>query len=172
MKSLIKILFSFFILFALGQNAHAQTAKQVKQAKEAAAVKELVESQNFVFQANYMYPMGGGQRYLNVSYYDLEVGKDTVTAFLPYFGVAYSGAGYNNSEDNGIKFTSTKFSYDKVVKSNGTSVITIKPQDTRTTNQMIMTVSPNGRADLSVISNNRQRIRFDGIIKQKAKTKK
>ena len=116
--------------------------------------------------------MGGGQRYLNVDYYDLEVSKDTVTAFLPYFGVAYSGAGYNNSEDNGIKFTSTKFSYDKAFKKNNSWVITIKPQDTRTTNQLILTVSPNGRADLSVISTNRQRIRFDGIIKPKPKTKK
>ena len=172
MKFLINITLAILFSVAIVKPANAQTAKQIKQAKKNAEVKELVESQNFVFQANYAYPLGGGQRYLNAYYYDLTIGKDTVVAFLPYFGIAYSGAGYNNNDDNGIKFTSTKFSYSNEAKKNGSWLINIKPQDSRTTNQMVLTVQQNGTADLSVISQNRQRIRFDGIIKEKPKTKK
>jgi hypothetical protein len=146
----------------------AQTKKQARDAAKTAAVKKQIDSKNFTFQARYMYPMGGGQRYLNTDY-DVRVTKDSVIAFLPYFGVAYSGAGYNSNEDNGIKFTSTRFDYQSEQKKNGSWNIVIKPQDSRTTNQLIFNISPNGSTDLSVISTNRQRIRFDGYLKDNPK---
>jgi hypothetical protein len=171
MKTLIKIIFALFISLQVIEPATAQTKKQVRDAAKVAEVKDQLDAKTFTFQARYMYPMGGGQRYLNTDY-DVRVTKDSVIAFLPYFGVAYSGAGYNTNEDNGIKFTSTKFDYTSEVKKNGSRYIVIKPTDSRTTNQLVFNISPNGSTDLSVISNNRQRIRFDGYLKDKPKTKK
>jgi len=170
MKTLFKILFVLFIISSAVQSGVAQSTKSEKKAAKEAAIKELVNSKNFIFKANYMYPLGGGQIYLTTDY-DLAVGKDTLAAFLPYYGVAYSGVGYNNSDDNGIKFTSTKFDYVTEENKKGNWRINIKPKDTRTTNQMVLTIEANGNANLSVISYNRQSISFNGIIKEKPKSK-
>lgn len=147
------------------QPAIAQTGKPDKKEARLAEVKNLLESKKFLFNARFMYPLGGGQRYLD-AYYDLKVGQDSVVSFLPYFGVAYSNAGYNSNEDNGVKFTSTKFTYESTTNSKGMRTITIKPQDVRWTNRLILSVSPNGNAGLVVISNNRQQIRYDGFISE------
>lgn len=168
MKTLIKTIFVLFISLQMVEPATAQTKKQVRNAAKAAEVKKQMDAKNFTFQARYMYPLGGGQRYLNTDY-DVRVTKDSVIAFLPYFGVAFSGAGYNSNEDNGIKFISTKFDYQSELKKNGTWYVVIKPQDSRTTNQLVFNISPNGSTDLSVISTNRQRIRFDGYLKDNPK---
>jgi hypothetical protein len=168
MKTLIKIIFVLFISLQMVEPVTAQTKKQARNAAKAAEIKKKIEAKKFTFQARYMYPMGGGQRYLNTDY-DVRVTKDSVIAFLPYFGVAYAGAGYNSNEDNGIKFTSTKFDYQSEMKKNGTWYVVIRPQDSRTTNQLVFNISPNGSTDLSVISTNRQRIRFDGYLKDNPK---
>src|SRR6478735_1717640 len=161
MKTLIKIFFVAMVAFAATVPAKAQSAKAQKEAKKAAEVKQLVEAKDYIFQANYMYPLGGGSRYLTTPY-DLTISPDTVDAFLPYFGVAYSSAGYNNNEDNGIKFKSTKFDYNTSAQKNGSYIIRIKTNDTRNGTQMTLQVYSNGNADLSVISQNRQQIRFTG----------
>ncbi|WP_165851981.1 DUF4251 domain-containing protein [Mucilaginibacter terrenus] len=170
MKALIKYLLIMLFVAASWQTTLAQSSKAAKKAAKEAAVKQMIEAKDFVFTARFMYPMGGGQRYID-PYYDLRVNKDTVTSFLPYWGVAYSGAGYNNPDDNGIKFTSTKFNYRTEGDKKGGWKIYFKPTDVRTVNQMILTVASNGNADLSVISNNRQQIRFDGYVDEKPKPK-
>jgi hypothetical protein len=170
MKTLARIFFALSISLTVFGPVSAQNLKAVKKAKMAADIKNLVESKNYVFQATYMYPNGGGQRYLT-SPYDVTVSRDTVESFLPYFGVVYSGAGYGSSSDNGVKFTSTKFNYTADVQKDGSYRISIKPSDTNGTTQMLLDVYPNGNANLSVISLNRERIRYDGYIKERRKPK-
>jgi hypothetical protein len=169
MKRLFNILAVVVLAMAINSPARAQSDKQNKAAKKAQEVKDLVDSKNFVFQATYMYPMGGGQQYLT-SPYDVTVAKDTITSFLPYFGVAYSNAGYN-SNDNGIKFTSTKFDYKVSDLKKGGYRINIKPKDVSGNTQMYLEVYSSGDASLSVNNVNRQNIRFQGYIKERPKTK-
>ncbi|MBD1384779.1 DUF4251 domain-containing protein [Mucilaginibacter rigui] len=170
MKTLVKILFALLIAVAVVNPAGAQSQKAIKEAKKAAEIKSLIDSKNYIFQASYMYPSGGGSRYLT-SPYDLTVSPDTVEAYLPYFGVAYSGAGYNSSDDNGIKFKSTRFDYAAKTKKDGSYTINIKANDTRNATQMTLQVYTNGNADLTVVSMNRQQIRFNGYIKERSKPK-
>jgi hypothetical protein len=169
MKTLINMLFVLMLSVTTISTVSAQTPKQAKEAKKAAEIKELIDSKNYVFQATYMYPTGGGQRYLT-SPYEVTVSRDTIVSYLPFFGVAYSGVGYS-PDDNGIKFTSTKFDYQTQSLKNGGYRIFIKPKDTNNATQMQLTVFANGNADLSVVSANRQRIRFDGYIRERNKTK-
>lgn len=169
MKSLVKLCLVIMLAASALQPAAAQDTKSEKKAKKEAEIKRLIDTKNYTFMARFMYPLGGGQQYLNTMY-DLQVNKDTVVSFLPYFGVAFANAGYN-TDDNGVKFTSTKFDYETTPNAKGGWRVTIRPKDTRSTNQMILTIASNGNADLSVISTNRQRIRYDGYITQKEKTK-
>jgi hypothetical protein len=171
MKTLVKIFFALLIAVAIINPAEAQSKKAIKEAKKAADIKGLIDAKDYVFQALYMYPSGGGSRYLT-SPYDLTVAPDTVEAYLPYFGVAYSNAGYNSGDDNGIKFKSTKFDYNTSInKKNGNYTIRIKTDDTNNATQMTLQVYSNGNADLTVLSMNRQQIRFSGYLKERKKTK-
>ncbi len=64
--------------------ANAQNSKKDKQAAKIAAIKNLVDSQNFVFVAEYVSPVGRGRRPLT-SQYEVVVSNDTMISYLPYF---------------------------------------------------------------------------------------
>lgn len=170
MKLLIKLSLAVALFFSAAGPSEAQGKKTDKNAKKIEAIKQLIQSNNYVFRASYMYPLSGGQQYLT-SPYDLTIGKDTVEAFLPYFGVAYFNVGYNNISDAGVKFTSTNFDYSVDPKKNGGYSVRIKPKDTKSASQLYLDVSNNGYASLSVQSVNRQVIRFSGDIIAREKPK-
>ena len=149
--------------------AHAQSSKKEKQ---AASVKKMIDDGNYVFKANIAIPQRGSSRQLTEEY-DLKVVKDTVTAYLPYFGRAYLAPAPGTTE-GGIKFTSTNFNYSSKQKKNGSWDIYIKPKDNnisdwRDVQQLRLSISTNGYASLQVISSNRDPISFEGEIAQKNK---
>jgi hypothetical protein len=60
--------------------------------------------------------------------------KDTINAYLPFYGKAYS-IPYGSNE-GGIKFTSTDFNYTLTPKKKGSWDITIIPKDYRDVQQI------------------------------------
>src|SRR6266542_2128373 len=74
---------------------------------DKSVVQNFINSKEFVFKAQTVLPMSGASRQLT-SEYDVKFLGDSIVAYLPYFGRAYS-AGYG--EGGGIDFTSTKFEY-------------------------------------------------------------
>jgi len=165
MKTPLKISLTFLLmLIIVNVNANAQqTAKQIKEQKKAASIKHKIDEQKYTFIAQYAQPLRGGQKYLT-SDYDLRVKKDSLIAYLPYFGRAYMDVPYN-STDEGIKFTSTKFDYKITEKKKGGWTITIVLQDVRRTQKLLLDVFTNGSATLQATSNSRDAITFQGYIK-------
>lgn len=163
MKTLLKISSVLLLLFFITTANAQQTAKQLKAQQKAASIKHKIDEQKFTFIAQYAMPLRGGQRYLT-SDYDLHIKKDSVTAYLPYFGRAYMDVPYN-STDEGIKFTSTKFDYKIVEKKKDGWTITIVLYDVRRTQKLILEVFTNGSATLQATSNFRDAISFTGYIK-------
>jgi hypothetical protein len=167
MKSLIKIFFVFAMVLGGLNMAHAQNSKKEKQ---TAAIKKMVADVNYVFEANIAIPQRGSSRQLTEEW-DLKIVKDTITAFLPYFGRAYLAPPPGTTE-GGIKFTSTSFNYSAKQKKNGSWDIFIKPKDNnisdwRDVQQLRLSISTNGYASLQVISSNRDPILFEGEIVRK-----
>ena len=105
MKTLVKNLLVCAVIF-IGFNASAQGSRSQKQAAKAEEVKKLVENVSYVFKANFVNPQRGGGHQLT-SDYDLTVSKDTINAFLPYFGRAYTAP--VDPTEGGIKFKTTNF---------------------------------------------------------------
>jgi hypothetical protein len=164
MKTLIKL----FLVFAVAMGALNVALAQTKAEKQT-AIKNMVDNKNYVFEANYALPMRGGQKQLT-SDYDLRVSKDSIIAYLPYYGRAYMAP--VDPTEGGIKFTCTNFSYTTKLRKNGTWDITIKPRDKNITDwrdvqELTMNISPNGYASLQVVSSNRDPISFDGDIRVK-----
>lgn len=141
--------------------ASAQDDKQTKEQKKEAAIKEKVESQHYAFVAQTAIPMGMRIRQLT-SDYELKVSKDTLEAYLPYFGRAYTAT--IGSSDGGINFKTTDFTYTSAPTKKGGWNITIVPKNAGDTRQMILSISASGYANLQVNSNNKQTISFNGYI--------
>ena len=169
MKSLIRICPAFIIALAfLAVTVNAQqTDKEIKQQQKAASITKKIETKTYTFVAEYAQPMRGGQKYLT-SEYDLRVVKDSVIAFLPYFGRVYMDVPVYPTDD-GVKFTSTKFDYTITPKKKGGWTITIKLNDVKRTSKLTLDVFTNGSASLQVISNTRDPISFSGYIKDDKK---
>jgi hypothetical protein len=159
-----QVLVMLFISVLPGTMLQAQNNKKEKEA----AVKEWVDTKSYVFVAQTAVPLGRPLMQLT-SEYNLAVKGDTVIAFLPYFGRAFSAP--LNPTDGGIKFTSGEVTYiSKPRKRNGWEV-SMKPKDVPDVQQLRLTIFSSGSASLQVYSTNRQMITFNGFIR-KATTSK
>lgn len=130
---------------------------------DKSVVQNFIKTKEFVFKAQTVLPMTGMSRQLT-SEYDVRFLGDSVVAYLPYFGRAYS-AGYG--EGGAIDFTSTKFEYKVKERKKGGWDISIKPQDAKDVQALNFTVSENGYATLQVTSNNRQSISYNGYVMER-----
>ena len=148
---------------------NAQTSKSDKKAAKQALIRKSIEAQNYTFEANYVLPQRGGGHILT-SEYDLRVTKDSVISYLPFFGRLYFDPPTGPNE-GGIKFTSTKFKYEIKDKKKGGWEINIKPSDVKNLDRLLLNVSVDGYATLSVTSINRDFITFDGFIREDTKNK-
>lgn len=144
-----------------------------------AVTNKIVADKNYVFTANSALPManaevskvlnsmqggqGGGSITLTGSQYDLVVTKDSLKAYLPYYGRSYSAP--VNPSDGGIKFTSKDFSYKQTRNKKGVYAIQIETKDVKFENyRMTINISENGYASLVVSSINKQPITFNGSV--------
>jgi hypothetical protein len=140
------------------------------QDKNEPTTQQIVESKNYIFKAESVNPPRGRVRQLT-SDYDLVVTGDTVIAYLPYFGRAYSAP--INPSEGGIKFTSADFEYTVEKKKKRSWEILIRPKDNRDVQELYLTIFDNNKASLRVNSLNRENISFNGyIIEGKEKGKK
>jgi len=167
MKRLIKLFAAAVMVLAFINASTAQTSRQERKATEQAAIKNMVDNNHFFFVANYAVPMTGGSKLLT-STYDLKVTKDSIIAYLPYYGQAYLAPSPAET-DGGIKFTTTNFSVTQKSGKKGGWEITIKPKDHDITNwrdvqQMTLDISKDGYASLAVTSSNRDPISFEGNV--------
>jgi hypothetical protein len=142
-------------------SAQTSTSKQDKAAAKTALIKDMVESQNYVFQAQMAMPSGGRSRQLTTDY-DLTVTKASVVSYLPYFGRAYTAP--IDPTQGGFQFTSKDFDYTATPGKKGGWDILIKPRDARAVQQMSLHISEEGYANLQVISNSKQPISFNGVV--------
>ena len=161
-------LFVLFIFISFGVNA--QTDK--------ATTQRIVANKNFTFVASSAMPMnsaeinnilsrmpganGGGNINLSGSNYDVRISPDSLIADLPYYGRSFSAP--IDRDNAGYKFTSTKFSYENSTRKKGGWMITINPKDTKDGIRMNFNIMVNGYASLTVSSNTKQSITYNGYL--------
>lgn len=158
-----------FAMLAL--EANAQTDK--------ATTAKLVNQKNYVFVATTAIPQnasdiskvmgsmvgntGGGVINLNGSNYDLVVTADSLIAYLPYYGRAYRTS--TDVNENGHKFSSKSFTYTTKSRKKGGWDILMRTNDVKDNVQMNLSISENGYGALSITSNDKQSITYNGYIK-------
>lgn len=148
----------------MGISGGAFAQRTSKKSAKIAQVREWVSSDRYVFKARSAQSMSGYTRQLT-SEYTLAVTPDTIVAYLPYFGRAYSAP--IDPSKGGIKFTSTRFDYQVDSLKRGGWSVKIRPSDTRDIQQMNLRISSEGYATLNVTAQQRQPITFSGVIVEK-----
>lgn len=170
--SLAPILTLFFALFTFTTAVEAQekSKKQLKEEKKLVKHKEidlLVNSKEFVFETTRVMPQSGRLINLTTVYY-VDFLPEWIKGDLPFFGRAFSGTGYGG--DEGIKFEGKPTIY-TVEKKKKNYVIKAEVRGERDSYSMTLNVYFEGSATLSIISNNRSPISYDGDIKELKKDK-
>ena len=148
-----------------------QTRREKRKAREKAKmeqVNQFFENRTLQFLAQSAHPMAGGVIHLT-STYTLTIKDQDISSFLPYYGVAYradypAGDGGINFRENAAEsgWKSTRRGYEVNLK-----VATIKD-----VYQVFLQFSGSGYATLQVSCNNRQPIRFSGIVQAVPEEKK
>ncbi len=135
---------------------------------DAATVKNLIDSQNFVFIPRSVSHMAGSRRDLSYGY-EVAVSKDTIVSYLPFFGRGYIAS--ISPADVDFDFTSTKFTYTTTSANRGWNV-SIKPKDQTYLRELYFRIFDNASASLNITSLDRTAISFEGYIERKSDKKK
>lgn len=158
---------TFYILLLglfINVSATAQSKKEQKQAeaeKEFEELKQLIESREFEFQANWATPSTGRRKNLGSNANFLKVNKDSVNIYLPYFGSSSSGAA-TMTGDGGIVCYGPADKYKVSVNEKKKRInIRFDASDKNDTFQFNMSIT-NGGTTVSVNSNYRSNINYDG----------
>ena len=155
MKTLVAT--ALIALFMIGCKAGDSLSKQ----EAISQITEKVEQQNYKFVPSTAIPASGKSVNLNYSY-SLNISKDTIDSYLPYFGRAYVAP--MSSDEGGIKFLCTDFEYTLTNGKKDMWVAVIKPQDNAKRYMLTLQIGNTGYATLTVQDTNRQTISFYGKI--------
>ena len=155
------------LLLILGMGLTPVFAQKGQSGKDerSVAVKNMLTAKRYVFKPQTALPMGGSSRQLTQDF-DLRVSGDTLQSYLPYFGRAFTAP--INTNESGIRFTSTEFDYTVKPRKKGWDVVLV-PKDAPNVRQMLLQVSAAGYASLVVTSNNRQSISFTGYVTENSR---
>lgn len=162
--SLISLLMLTFVFFSL-TNALAQE-KSKKQLKEEIKLEKqkqttlLVDSKEFVFVARTAMPQGGRTIQLTTDY-TLEFHPDLIKCDLPFFGRAFSGVGYGG--DTGMQFEGKPMDL-KIEKKKKSHDIKVNVKGGNDSYSLLLSIYFDGTAFLSINSNNRSSISYNGDI--------
>ena len=168
------LLFSILSLLSIAVLAQdsKKEAKDKKKQEQYENVQKLIMSKKYEFEGRKANPKGGRQIDLTTRGNFLRIDGSKANADMPYFGRAYGGSGYSNS-DGGIKFDGPMETYD--VEKNDKKrrhTIKFKVKGTDDTFSCTLTISSMESASLSVTSNKKQGISYSGFIRELSEDKK
>jgi hypothetical protein len=163
MNAKVQILVIICVLLASSVCAQEKSKKQIKEEQKLEKQKQVEEmmANKFVFIARTALPQGYKTVNLSTSEYTVMFQPELIISYLPFYGKAYSGIGYGG--DNGLKFEGKPDEY-TVTKSKKNYQVKAVVKGENDTFSLSLSVSFGGSASLTVNSNNRSTISFNGDI--------
>ncbi|SHG22151.1 protein of unknown function [Salegentibacter echinorum] len=160
-KSGIITIFIVLILIFLGCGSAQDSAEKIAERERTA---ELISSGEFEINNTWALPMSGGQVNLigNTNY--IRFKTDSVELFLPYFGVRYSGGGYN--AEGGIAYKGSAKNFESYRdEDKDRQVIKFEAKKGTENFTFRINVFSNGKTSTNVNTTQRSNISYRGEIK-------
>lgn len=158
-----KIIFAALFCFMLGSlNAQDKPAKaELSTTTAESEIGALLRSKNFEFIANTAIPLSGPTKNLVGSNYSITFSPEMVISNMPFYGRAYSGM--TMGRDKGMRFKGKPENFTVINSKNGYEVTTsVKGEND--TYVISITTGNSGFATLSISSNDRGTISYQGEI--------
>lgn len=170
-KSIFLILIGILLSFTISAQSKKELKKE-KALKEYQEMKTLIESGEFDFQADWATTTQGRRISLASNANFLKFRNDSLDIYLPYFGSSSSG-GAAMTSDGGIVYSGPKSKFktsfnDKKQK----IIIDFSASDKNDTYEFNMSVFRGGNTLITVNSNFRTTIKYDGLTKRRKTDKK
>ena len=165
-KNIFLTLFILICALTIFSCANSHTVKS-DEVMDSITVRNMVESQGFVFIPRYVNAVGVRSRDLS-SGYEILISKDTIISYLPFFGRGYIAS--ISPADVDFDFTSTKFTNKTTNDRRGWN-ISIKPKDQRYLQELYFRIFINASASLTITSNDRSSISYNGYITERKLSK-
>lgn len=144
------------------QEKSKKELKEEEMLQKQEQIATLVNSKDFIFVANYATPIGGGQVNLTSNPNYVKFNPELFDGYMPFFGTAQAGIGY--SGDVGIKFRD-KPDYYTIEKKKKNFQIDAGVKGVNDVYRLSLSVSFSGMSTLTILSNNRSTISYQGVIK-------
>jgi hypothetical protein len=164
MKMKLSILVMLFSFLSIEGYCQEKTKKELKAERELQAQKEteaLVDSKKFVFDAEKLTPQSGRLLILDYNTYFLKFNQDIVNCDLPFFGRGFN-VGYGS--DGGIKFEGKPENL-KIEKTKKYYIVKMTVKGKDDVYDVFFKIFFNKQTTLSINSNNRSSISYDGRIR-------
>ncbi|HVM87707.1 MAG TPA: DUF4251 domain-containing protein [Puia sp.] len=159
MKKILRLsLITVIVIFS----SHRLIAQQADQKQQEEAVKALINAQQYTFVAQRAVPLSMPPRQLLNAVYLLKVSKDTVEAYLPYYGK--TNAMPASVLDDGFSFKAGDFKYTLQERKKGGWNIKIALKDAKDVTELHLTITPSGYATLQVTSTDKEFISYNGYV--------
>lgn len=166
-KNLITVLFLLLVTTTIF--SQEKTKKQLKEEKKIEKQKQtaiLVDSKDFVFVADKALPQGYKTIDLTTNPNYVKFQPDFIKSEMPFFGRAYSGGGYGG--DGGLDFEGKPEEY-AINKGKNAYQLKAVVKGRNDTYTLSLSVFFEGSASLTISSNKRSTISYNGEISAPAK---
>ncbi|TDE41915.1 DUF4251 domain-containing protein [Flavobacterium rhamnosiphilum] len=162
----IKTSISVIFLSLLMTTGYAQekSKKELKEERKIEKQKQtaaLVDSKEFVFIGKTAFPQGFRTMDLTTNSNYIKFQPDFIKSEMPFFGRAYSGVGYGGGGGLNFEGKPQEFTIEKGKKAYQIKAVVRGDKDTY---RLLLSVFFEGSATLSISSNNRSTISYNGEI--------
>jgi len=166
--SVLVILFTFFAISGFAQEKSRKQIKEEAKIEKQKQIEALVNSKTFVFNASTAFPQG--YKSVNLTaIYNVKFSPDTIVSYMPFYGNAYREVGFGG--ETGLKFEGKPEDF-TVVKGEKSYNVNAVVRGQNDTYQISLSVGFKGSAMLSISSNNRSNISYNGDISAPKSQKK
>ena len=147
------------VLMITSACSSSKLSDEEKKAKEYRIALQ-VRNRDYTIETSRAIPMRGGS--INLSYgYDLKISKDSVYAYLPYYGVVQSAP---MGSDGGIRFATLMTDYNITPTKDGWNV-RFRIDSREQKHDFMLSIFKNGRSSITVTPLQRDRITYWGEMK-------
>ncbi len=155
---MVLILLNFSTSFS--QEKSKKEIRKEHKIEQQKKTEALVNSKNFMFVANRAIPQGYPTVDLNSNPNHLKFSPELIESYMPFFGRTYQ---VNFNREGGFKFKAKPESYDLLITQKGYD-LKVKVKDNNDSYDIFLNISPEGTASLTIASNNRSTISYNGNI--------